>query len=356
MTEHIHNRDMAAQGFKRENNVVQEDKKDEKQIDKKFRFANQYVMLTYKTWIEKKAMRQYFKDNFGAKEVEIAHETGAEGYQHTHIVINFGKAFQSRNVRVFDINEIHPHIQPFKRHEWDTKINYIAKEDPENAHLKKKTLPTLASKIWTCETVHEALLTAQKPSDVPGIIALYNNKPKFEKIDNFELRKWQQEVYNMLQTKADDRKIIWIRDKNGGAGKSRFAKFMALNHGAVLLKQFGALRDVSQIIADAVEKGWNQQVIMIDLARSFADRDIYTALENLKDGAVTSTKYAGKTVTFESPHIVVTANFWPIATAMSLDRWILLDIVKNDKSETYNINEVSVYTMMKEEGETKDSK
>lgn len=322
--------------------VQKELEKTEATENKKFRFANQYCMLTYKSHIEKKSLRKYFEEKFKIKEMEIAHEVGKSGeipYPHTHIVINFGRRFQSTNQRIFDLNEIHPHIAPFKRHEWGIKINYISKEDPENAHLKKTQVGILASKIWSCQTVQEALLTVQTPSDVNGVIALFNNKPTEEHKDEIEFRPWQSKLWERLQLPPDDRKIIWICDKNGGAGKSRFTKWMNLNNHAVVFKQFGGTRDSASIIADAVARGWDQRVVICDLARNFEDKEIYTALECLKDGMVTTTKYVGKTVAFKCPHVVVFANFWPNIFKMSKDRWVLWELHHEGGDGAYNIKE-----------------
>lgn len=332
---------------------ILKDKTDEKStyiIDKKFRFANQYVMLTYKTHMVKEDLRAYFKDKFNVKEIEIAHETGKSEetpYPHTHVVINFGRRFQSTNVRIFDINDIHPHMQPFRRHEWGIKTNYLAKEDPENVHLKKNNVGTLASKIWKCETVQEALMTAQTASDVNGIVAMYNNKPVEKLEDKLELRDWQKDIWEKLQKKPNDREVIWIRDVIGGAGKSRFTRWMLANEYAIVFKQFGGTRDSASIVADAVARGWDQKIIICDLSRDFEDRQIYAALESLKDGMVTTTKYVGKTIAFKCPHVVVFANFWPDVIRMSLDRWSLYDVFKEGKNGAYNIKQAPVEDILK---------
>lgn len=43
---------------------------------------------------------------------------------------------------------------------------------------------------------------------------VFNNKP-IEKQENIRLRKWQQEIIEMLNKPADDRTINWIYDKEG---------------------------------------------------------------------------------------------------------------------------------------------
>ena len=55
---------------------------------------------------------------------------------------------------------------------------------------------------------------------------------------------------------------------------------------------------------------------------------LYTCLESMVDGCFTITKYAGKTIIFNIPHIVVFANFLPILKYMSTDRWKIKKLSK----------------------------
>lgn len=318
---------------------------------KKFRFANQYVMLTYPKHLNKVQTKNWFAQEIGYKDCEIGHEIGETGYKHTHVVINFGKRFQSTNARVFDLivdGEInHPNIQPFRNHEWIIKCNYISKQDPENAHLKKNNI-NLATKIWAAPTLTDALMMAQKPADVSGIKALYDNKPQ-EKPEIKEpiWRDWQAEILDYIEFEQDNRAIIWIRDRIGGAGKTEVARWAGITGLALVLKQFGGTRDSASIISEAVKQGWNQRAVICDLSRDFEDREIYAALESIKDGTVTTTKYTGGTVYFNRPTVVVFANYWPNVNKMSKDRWRLFDITKD--GEAYNIKKASLADTFKED-------
>lgn len=329
-----------------------EEVKEEKKAEKKFRFANQYAMLTYPTHLEKQMLRAHFKQEFKVAVIEIAHEIGETGYQHTHCVVNFGKAFQSRNSRVFDIGNLHPNILTFKNYEWKIKLNYIAKQDPENAHLKEGVEKPIAVTIWESKSYEDALLLAKRPGEATGIKLIWEAKPKEKRIrKEFVFRPWQKEIFDILQKKPNNRSIMWIRDLIGGAGKSEFTKWMHEEKHGLLLRQFGKLSDISSTIAAAVEGDWNQRIVMADLPRKFEEREVYTALEYIKDGSVTTSKWVGKTVTFDSPHVLVTANFWPDLTSMSLDRWILFDLSYDKQTETYNIKKVSVFDLLKELGQ-----
>lgn len=328
-----------------------QDIKDVKKPNGKFRFANQYVLLTYKTHLDKKAIAEFFQKEFGYKQIEIAHENGKEDketpYEHTHIFINFGKRIQSTNTRVFDFNELHPHIEPVrKKSEIPKVLNYLSKEDPECKHLamEKNKAPTLASMIWQSETIHDALMHCQKPGDAPGIIALYNNRPREEEKDELKLNGWQEELFQIISGKPDDRKVIWIYDKMGGIGKSRMARWMMNNKLAYVIKQFGGEYHASTTIKEAIESGWDKKVLIADLTRSNADKDIYSPIEAIKDGMMTSVKYGGKTICFDPPHVVIFANFLPDVKKLSMDRWDIWDITKSADG-LYNISRPSAYTL-----------
>lgn len=314
----------------------------------KFRLANQHLLLTYKSHLDKKMVMEVFKD---AKRVEIAHENGKDDpdtpYAHTHIYVDWGKIFQSTRPEVFDmkvtdekgeVEIIHPNIAPIKgRNGVEKVLNYLSKEDPECSHLKKKEAKaTLASVIWACKTKQEALALCEKPSDATGILALYANRPTQIEEDKFVPLPWQATLLKELEKKPDDRTIRWIYDFKGGCGKTRLAKWMHKTKRAYMVKALGGQYHTAPIIMGALEGGWDSRILLVDLTRSCEDHAIYDALEAIKDGIITSTKYMGKTVDFDSPHVVVFANFLPEYDKLSHDRWIIWNISRDDVGG-YNI-------------------
>jgi len=66
--------------------------------------ANQKIMLTYKTQIDKTKLLEFFdKKSPGYTFCRIAHETGDKNhpYPHTHVVLDSGKVLQTSNCRFF---------------------------------------------------------------------------------------------------------------------------------------------------------------------------------------------------------------------------------------------------------------
>lgn len=127
------------------------------------------------------------------------------------------------------------------------------------------------------------------------------------------LRPWQKNLLEELLKEPNDRKIIWFYDIEGNKGKTAFAKYMAIKHNALILNN-GKFND----LAYAVD---NQKIIIINISRTLEDHVNYNAIEALKDGLIFSGKYESKTKIFDSPHIVIFANFEPNLKALSSDRW-----------------------------------
>jgi len=130
-----------------------------------FKIWQQKYSLTYKHHLPKEEFKKWMgtiKKNFIPKQIEMAHETGDKTikYNHTHVMVDFGKKFQSSSPKIFDyVHEgetIHPYIKAIKSNtQWEASLNYLAKEDPENAHLKKSTVQVTLNAIASCETAKE---------------------------------------------------------------------------------------------------------------------------------------------------------------------------------------------------------
>ena len=108
-----------------------------------FRLNAKQIHLTYKTHLIKAEFKAWLYDLCGGDdrvdELYLAHESGdkAVPYPHTHVVCKLGFRPNWKNASKLDYNSIHPHIQVLQtKAHWDNAVRYMAKEDPENAHLK----------------------------------------------------------------------------------------------------------------------------------------------------------------------------------------------------------------------------
>jgi len=144
------------------------------------------------------------------------------------------------------------------------------------------------------------------------------------------LREWQENMKRYLMTEPDDRTIVWIYDPEGGAGKTKFCKYMAINHGATVVTN-GGVKDIAQLLED------DPKIVLWNITRSKETYISYEAIESVKDGMITSAKYESKTKYFECPHVVVFANFGPNEELMSRDRWRIIKLAGGKPQPIYDL-------------------
>jgi len=296
---------------------------------KAFYAQNQRFFLTYKTHLSKELVRTFFGDR-NAKEVIVAHEAASSetNYEHSHVFVDFGKRFQSANARVFDINGIHPNIKAIKSGKHLENIwAYLCKEDKENEYLLDRlTQQTLFDKVSACKTVQDAMRLAKTPGDATGLATMFGfrqlEKPEPQPL-NYD---WQNELLEEILKAPHPRKIIWYYDATGGTGKTTFSNHVTDSNLGLCLAQFGGDRDAGQLIAGAIENGWDGKILIADLPRQGEHRSIYSPLESIKNGNVTNTKYRGNVLRFNIPHVIVMSNFLPRVHEMSHDRWDIREL------------------------------
>lgn len=133
---------------------------------------------------------------------------------------------------------------------------------------------------------------------------------------------WQQDVLSVIEGTPDPRKIHWIWEPTGNVGKSFLAKYIMLTSSATLMES-GKKVDMAYIFAQNPTK-----TVMIDLSRTSAPVDgkdylggMYSLLETLKNGVLTSTKYESQVISFPRPHVIVFANWEPDYSKWSSDRY-----------------------------------
>jgi len=202
-------------------------------------------------------------------------ETGYEHYQGCFSLINKHRRAEVKNI----LGYRNVHVEPIKN--WAASKKYCSKE---------------ATRI-------------KGPWDIYS---------KFIKtIQN--LNYWQGPCFTLLESPPDDRSIYWIYDTAGNMGKSAFCKYCAVYLGATVINN-GSFADIAFCIPE------NPKIVMFDLTRSIEGRVNYSALEALKNGMIFSGKYESKTKMFNPPHVFVFSNFGPDLSAMSADRWRVIDL------------------------------
>ncbi len=214
-----------------------------------------------------------------------------------------------------------PHIQAalyFKAARTFTAI----KKDLPKVHMSPakswKALSTYCQKVNTRDTSEDG--------DVNIIQKEEKKKPQIivkDPMEGLNKKQWQLDLDAMFENPPDDRKIFWLYDTNGAVGKTTYAKHIALRHPNRFIYLGGKANDVKSAIATMVEKGDNPDICIFDYVRSTEAHISYDAIESVKNGIFFSGKYESNMVLFNTPHVVIFANFKPDMDKLSRDRWVI---------------------------------
>ena len=149
------------------------------------------------------------------------------------------------------------------------------------------------------------------------------------------LRPWQETIYQLLycgERKVpilDNRKIIWVYDLVGNSGKTAFARFLRVKHKAILLA--GSQKDCFYALKTTFEAdpgSMQNPLCVFYYPRSHDGNYIsYNAIESVRDGLGMSTKYESGSIIWNPGRVLVLANTPPEVSKLSLDRWVIYEIV-----------------------------
>lgn len=210
-------------------------------------------------------------------------EVGASGTEHLQ------GCFKLRNARSFQVlsKEFKWHIEPCRN--WKKAIEYCSK-------------------------------TSTRVGDGPS-----SQRRVKDPMEGLERHDWQVTLDRDLQAPADPRKVIWIVDAKGAAGKTTWAKSRVLRDPSSTYVS-GKAADVKYGLANMLESGVTPRVVIWDCTRSQEGFFSYEALEAVKNGIFYSTKYESKQVIYDNPHVVVLSNWAPDRQMLSEDRWDIREV------------------------------
>lgn len=212
-----------------------------------------------------------FLEKNGAERYAFQLEEGEGGFRHWQIAVEFERAvYTSKWKRMW------PSIHLENTRNLDASLRYCSKED------------TRARGAWIF------------PKPVSTIS---------------EMRPWQEQLGAVLG-EQNDRQITWIVNKNGGIGKTAWAKYMCVHYGAMYLSS-GAGKDLLFGVSRAMRKC----LYIIDYPRCNDGKFSYMAIEKIKDGIFFSAKYESAMQLMDSPKIVVFSNQYPERDKLTADRW-----------------------------------
>lgn len=169
------------------------------------------------------------------------------------------------------------------------------------------------------DAVYQLKIESRKPEGRQWVKGL----PKPLKIIN-NLYAWQKNIENIILNDPDDRKIYWFWDSIGNIGKSAFVKYCIVKH-KVLYCDGGKKSDLINLVFNQDMNETN--CVIWDIPRSSKGNISYGTLECVKNGMVCNTKYETGVKIFNSPHIIVFANFPPDdPEQLSKDRWVIEEL------------------------------
>lgn len=138
-----------------------------------------------------------------------------------------------------------------------------------------------------------------------------------------EGRNWQITLHQILQYEADDRKVIVVVDKKGGAGKSYFMRtFHAGDPEHVQCLTAGRATDIACAVKEETK------YFFFDMPRTPGLEFLsWNTIEQLKDKNVFSGKFVSRTKFLKgNVHVVIFTNEDPDLTKLSQDRWVCYKI------------------------------
>ena len=155
---------------------------------------------------------------------------------------------------------------------------------------------------------------------------LYRQQQVRLDISTAELRPWQKETFKLFDEAANDRKVIWICGVRGNIGKSWFQNYVEAYFGYQRVFR-SDLRIKHKDMCNILKKRGlsSVNIFLFNDARSTKgdeNLNMYRILEDIKDGAATSSKYDSRVIKFKTPNIVmVFSNIRPNTKRLSADRW-----------------------------------
>ena len=227
----------------------------------------------------------FFTDTLDTEKYAFQHEVGENGTHHLQGVIYFKNATHFQAMK-----ELHSKVHWEKTKCLKNAIGYCC--DP----LKRAEPSHIWIKGWSL--------------------------PKPLKIIS-ELKPWQQQVIDLIKSEPDERTINWYWEKEGNIGKTALTKYILAKFKNVHYFCGGKAHDIAYQI---IKNKWDPEICIFGLPRTAEGAVSYNALEQLKDGLVFSPKYEGGTKIFNSPHVIVFANWTPDTTMLSEDRWNIVEL------------------------------
>lgn len=157
-----------------------------------------------------------------------------------------------------------------------------------------------------------------------------------------KLRPWQQHVVNDCKewcTAGNGRTVNVIVDVMGGNGKSMLKRWMLWKKIAYPIPMFNVSEKMMQCVMARIKESPKENAFIMDIPRTCRDvqksADIWSAIEQIKDGVCYDWRYKSEQIMFDQPKLWVFTNEMPPKKSLSEDRWCtwLIDPTSNELME-----------------------
>lgn len=161
----------------------------------------------------------------------------------------------------------------------------------------------------------------------PGTKPITSDVKVKDPLEGKELRPFQKAVMEILATNPNDRTIHWFWEPVGCTGKTSLIKSICVNNPEAIFVN-GKAADMKCAIAAMIKEKCAPKIVLLGLSRTTVDHagSLYQGLEEIKDGVFFSGKYESGMVLYDSPHVMVFANWPPDESTLSADRWNIIEI------------------------------
>lgn len=158
-----------------------------------------------------------------------------------------------------------------------------------------------------------------------NIKILKENKPKKPEL----WQDWQYELEKQhTENEPDNRSIYWYYDCCGNTGKTSFVKYMLMTYeNECIVINKGKYSDMMNQIYSCEMKYC--RTVMVDIPRSMREVS-YGALESIKDGIITNSKYETGVKVIGNQNVFIFCNYNPCLEEFSKDRYIVKKLCNCD--------------------------
>lgn len=142
-------------------------------------------------------------------------------------------------------------------------------------------------------------------------------------IKDLKMYSWQATMARMAD-EYEPRKIFFLYDPDGNSGKSTIAKWLCFFKQACDCPAMNNFKDVLQFAASWKKNHADCKCFLFDMPRASNQENLsgmYSAIECIKSGKITDTRYCATTILMDPPTVFVYGNHIPNRNLLSEDRW-----------------------------------